>query len=270
MNGIGNLGGSAQSGGGAMSKLQATMEQVSSGKKLNSASDNAAGIAVAVSMVSDLGGLRQANRNVGDAMAMLDTAEGGMGQISDSLIRMRELSVQAGNSTLSASQRGMIQAEMDNIAESIDRVSATTEFNGTSLLDGSTPTLNFQVGANASAADQMTVALEDTSTAALGVDALSVASAASAGVGIDAIDGAMDQLNTFRARVGAATNQLSEMGDNLRNSIVAASESVSQVRDTDFGEASAAMAGQSVLMQAQIAMQVQGNMNQQSVLKLLG
>ena len=270
MNGIGNLGAPGQGTSGSMSALKQSMSQLSSGKKLNSAADNAAGIAIAVEMTSNLGGLRQANRNVGDALSAVRTAEGGVDGVSDALVRMRELSIQAGNSTLNASQRDMIQTELDSLAESVNQISGSTQFNGTNLLDGSTPTLNFQVGANATAADQMTVDLQDVGATALGVDSLSTATEASSMAGVDAIDNALDSLGEFRASLGSAANQLEATGDNLRNSIVAASSSLSQVQDTDLGEASSAMASQSVLLQAQISMQVQANAAQPSVLKLLG
>ena len=183
---------------------------------------------------------------------------------------MRELSIQAGNSTLNASQRDMIQTELDSLAESINQISGSTEFNGTNLLDGSTPTLNFQVGANATSADQMTVDLQDVGTTALGVDALSTATEATSMAGVDAIDNALDSLGEFRASLGSAANQLEATGENLQNSIVEASSSLSQVQDTDLGSVLSAMASQSVLLQAQISMQVQGNLAQQSVLRLLG
>lgn len=270
MNGIGNLGAPGQSTGGAMGQLKQAIEQVSTGKKLNSASDNAAGIAIAVEMTSNLGGLRQANRNVGDALSAVRTAEGGVEGVSDALVRMRELSVQAGNSTLNDSQRGIIQTELDSLAESMNQISETTEFNGTSLLDGSTPTLNFQVGPNATSADQLTVDLQDVGASALGVDALSTATEASSMAGVTAIDNALDNLGEFRASLGGAANQLEATGDNLRTSILQASSSLSQVQDTDLGEASSVLASQSVLQQAQISVQVQANATQQSVLRLLG
>ena len=269
MNGIGPAGPGGGSTG-AMSQLRTAMEQLSTGKKLNSASDNAAGIAVAVELASGLGGLQQAGQNVGDALGVLQTAEGGLGSISDSLIRMRELSVQASNSTLNASQRDMIQAELDGLAESVNQVAGSTEFNGTNLLDGSSPTLTFQVGANNTPADQLEVDFQDVSAGTLGVGALSSASTGSAQAGIDAVDAALDQVSTFRAEIGAASNQLLETSENIQSAIVAQSDSLSRVQDTDVGEAASSLAAGQVLLQAQIAMQVQGNAQQSNVLRLIG
>ena len=269
MNGIGPLGAGNASPGG-LSQLRAAMEQVSTGKKLNSASDNAAGIAIAVSLASGLEGLQQAGQNVGDALGVLQTAEGGLGSVSDSLIRMRELSVQASNGTLNASQRSMIQAEIDGLAESVNQVAGSTEFNGTNLLDGSTPTMTFQVGVNNTPADQVDVTLQDVSAASLGVGGLSAASVGTAQSGIDLIDAALDQVGTFRAEIGSSMNQLLETSENIQTAIVSQSDSLSRIQDADIGESASSLAAGQVLLQAQIATQVQGNALQSNVLSLLG
>ncbi len=263
---IGGMG----SGTGPFSQLNQAIQQGASGKKLNSAADNAAGIAMAINMVGGIESQNQARSNIGDALSVLNTAEGGAAGISDSLIRMRELSVQAGNSTLSASQRGMIQAEMDQLSSTISNLSTSTEFNGQTLLDGSTPGMTFQIGPNNTAADQMSVNFQDLGSNALGVDALSMLTEASAGSSIDAVDAALDQVSTFRAELGGSMNQLSQAASTLEAATENQQDSLSRIQDADLGVVSANVAKNSVLLQARVAMQAQGNASQVMALQLLG
>ena len=270
MKAIGNELGTFGASSGPMSGLKEAISQGASGKKMQSAADNAAGIALAIGLTSELGGLRQANRNVGDAMAVLQTAEGGASGVGDALGRMRELSIQAGNSTLSSSQRDIIQTEINQLSETIDHLSGTTEFNGTSLLDGSSPSLTFQVGTGSSSSDQMVVGLTDLGSSSLGVNALAMVDAASSMAGVDAVDGALDQLNVFQSSLGSSMNQLGEVQDNLQTNIVNTASSLSSARDADLGDVSSALVGNSIQLQFQIAMQVQGNATQVAALKLIG
>ena len=150
--------------------LDEAMARLSSGKRINSAADDAAGSAIASKMEAQVRSLGVAIRNANDAISLTQTAEGALGEVENMLQRMRELAVQAGNSTLNASDRAQIQAEVDQLSAEIDSISANTHFNGNKLLDGATSSLAFQIGPNES--DSMNVLLENSSVSALGIGCL--------------------------------------------------------------------------------------------------
>jgi len=259
-----------QSNFGERVRLQKSMTDMASGTKLNSASDNPAGLAVAIDLDKALRGMRQANRNTFDAMAITQTAEGGLQGITDALTRLKELGVQASSDTLNSDQRAIIQTEIDGINEQIGQLANSTEFNGINLLDGSGGTLNFQVGENATPNDVISFDTPAISTASLGIDTASVATSGDAQALLDAVDNAISQVATEQASIGATTNQLQSTADNLQTSIVNTASGLSRIQDTDFGQSSSDLASGLVQQQASISMQVQANAQQAAVLKLLG
>ena len=256
--------------GQAATRRNASIGKLSSGIGLQSAKDDPAGFSIAINMDAELKSLQQASSNTSNALSMLRTAEGGMSNSADTIIRMKELAVQAANDSLAPEQRDMIQQEIDTLASSLDDVAQTTEFNGRQLLDGSEGTLTFQVGTGSGPENQVTYTPPDISAAALGLDGASVATQADAQALIDASDAALDTLNTQQAEVGATMNQLDRAYSNVQETIVNTSDALSRLRDTDFARESTELAGSLVMEKANIALLAQSNANTSHVLKLLG
>lgn len=255
----------------AMSKA---MEQLSTGKRINSAADDAAGLAIASTMTAQIRGLNQAVRNANDGISLLQTAEGAMIEQTNMMQRMRELAVQSANDTVSADQKGYLDAEFQKLLTEIDRIGGATQWNGENVLDatgarGADGVYTFQVGANSS--QEITVTIGDMSTAGLLSDlsGLDVTDATNAGLAIDGIDLALDAMNTQRADIGAGINTLTYAADNLANVSQNTSASRSQVLDTDYASATTELARTQIISQAATAMLAQANQAPQSVLSLL-
>ena len=193
--------------------MQQSISRLSSGLRIQSASDNAAGMAVSENMRAQQGGYRQAMRNANDGVAVLQTAESGYQNISDLLIRMRELAVQSANDSISNTERGYLDTEFSDLADEISRVAAVVEYNGIGLLDGSAGTAIFQVGTRNSTDDRIMVDLQTQTATALGVNGATVANQTAAGSAIDLIDSAMGLLNTDRATLGSTINTLNSAVD---------------------------------------------------------
>ncbi|MGM0578802.1 MAG: flagellin [Myxococcota bacterium] len=253
--------------------MQKSIGRLSSGLRIQSAADDAAGMAVSENMRAQLGGFEQALRNANDGISILQTAESGQQTISDMLVRMRELAVQASNDSISDTERGYLNTEFTDLASEITRVSDTVEYNGMNLLDGTAGdagTLTFQVGTRNSADDQISASLADSDATALGVNASLVDTVANAQSAIDAVDTAMGTLATERAGVGAAINQLSQSATHLGRTAENYGTALGQIRDTDMASESAAFAKSQVLQQAGVSMLSQANAMPNLALKLLG
>jgi len=252
-----------------------SIQRLSSGLKINSASDDAAGIAVAEGLRAQLGGFEQAAENANDAVAQLATAEGAYNAISDIMIRMRELAVQSASDTLTDKERAYINTEFEDLTSEITRISDVTEYNGISLLTGtsgagSDGAMVYQVGTRNSANDQIKITLKDQDAAALGVDAAAVDNLANAQAAITTIDSAIDQLATDRATLGSTSNELTLAVDNLANTVENLSAARSQIEDADVAAESAEFTKNQVLMQAGVSMLSQANGIPQMSLRLLG
>jgi flagellin len=257
--------------------LTNAMEQLSTGKQINSAKDDAAGLAITNTMTSYIRGLSQAVRNANDGINMLQTAEGAMIEQTNMLQRMRELAVQATTASNNSTQIGYLDLEFQALDNQINTIATTTKWNGSVLLygsagDGATTSkaLSFIVGA--AGTETITVSLANTSTAAtsgLATTALAVSSALSAVAAITAIDLALGSINTARASIGAGINQLTYAADNLSNVIQNTTASRSQILDTDYAVATTKLASAQIIAQAATAMLAQANQSQQSVLALL-
>jgi flagellin len=255
----------------ANKKTQSIMAKIAAGHRLNSAMDDAAGMAVSINLDAELRSLHQAGNNTVQAISVMRTAEGGMATIGDSLMRMSELSVMAGSSTYSDSQRAMIQTEIDGLSQQIDQVAGGTEYNGRPLLDGSSGQLTFQVGTGNTPADQIEFETPDLSAATLGIDGGSVATPAAAGSLNDAVHAAMDTLHTMRADVGAKMNVAETAANGLATAMENTAVSLSQIRDLDMASASTEKASGIIQLKMGIALTAQGSDIQSSLVeKLLG
>lgn len=253
--------------------MSSAMEQLSTGTRVNSAKDDAAGLAIGQTMTAQIRGLNQAVRNANDGINLLQTAEGAMVEQSNMLQRMRELAVQSSNGTLSDTQRGYLNTEFTQLATQITDIGTDTTWNGTNLLDatgnigvsGTAGTFDFQVGQNAD--EMISVAIADMST--LGSGAGSIATAATASTAIASIDTALGTINNQRATIGAGINRLTYAADNLTNISSNVTASRSTIMDTDYATASTQLAKTQIIQQASTAMLAQANQQPQSVLALL-
>ena len=254
-------------------EMSSAMQQLSTGNRINSAGDDAAGVAVVQSMTAQIRGLNQAVRNANDAVNMLQTAEGSMVEQTNMLQRMRELAVQAANGTYSSTQRDYLKTEFDQLGSQIDDISADTTWNGKQLLDetdndsGTSGMFEFQVGLDS---DQtISITIDDMSLSGLGASGLDISTASGASSAIGDIDDALDLINAQRADIGAGINRLTYASDNLTNisSNIAASRST--IMDTDYASASTQLSKTQIIQQAATAMLAQANQQPQSVLSLL-
>ncbi|PKN54047.1 MAG: flagellin FliC [Deltaproteobacteria bacterium HGW-Deltaproteobacteria-14] len=254
------------------SGLNSSIKKLSSGMRITSSSDDAAGLAVAEGLKAQTRGYQQGMSNAQQGVAMLQTADSAQQTISDTLIRMRELAVQASSDSLTDTERAYVNTEFTALAGEIDRTSNVTEYNGQKLLDGTAGaagTLTFQVGTRNTSDDRVTMALADSDATALGVNAATVDSLANAQASIDSIDAAIDTLNTSRATVGATMNQLGRAIDNLGSTIENLSVAEGGIRDVDVAQESANFSKQQVLQQAGVSMLAQANASPQFALRLL-
>ncbi|MGQ7261832.1 flagellin N-terminal helical domain-containing protein [Vreelandella sp. V005] len=278
----------------AQSSLAKAQERLSSGLRINSASDDAAGQAIANKMTAQIKGMDQASRNASDGISLVQTMEGGLDQVNDNLQRIRELAVQGANDTNTADDRAAIETEINERLAEIDRVAGSNNFNGTNLLNvasgGTTGALSIQVGSNTSTEDVITVKRIDATTAGLGLTTSSGGSiTASGGVTtltgtgsggaithadfqnvIDAVDASTKTLDTDRATLGATLNRFDSVIDNLATTSTNLSEARSRIEDADYAVEVSNMTRANILQQAGTSMLAQANQTPQSVLSLLG
>ncbi|WP_380782502.1 flagellin [Sphingomonas sp. R86520] len=273
--------------------LATSMERLSTGKRINSAKDDAAGLAISSSMTSQIKGMNQGVRNANDGISMAQTAEGALDEVSNNLQRMRELEVQKSNGTYSTSDIANIKTEQDALAKQISNVLTNTTFNGVKLFDGTPPvspatvttakTVNIQAGANASDAISLNLGTSLSEVAngtganltGGGVGTVVVATTTSgtttiaSGGTLQNYDDAISLVSNRRASLGAAQNQLQSAVNNLTSNATNLSDAKSRIEDTDFSAETTALAKAQILSQASTAMLSQANQSQQSVLKLL-
>lgn len=252
-------------------ELATSLQRLSSGLRVNSARDDAAGLAIAERMNSQVKGMNVAIRNANDAISLAQTAEGALGKVGDSLQRMRELAVQSANASNSAGDRANLQAEYSQLSAEVTRVLTGTKFNGTDLLS-TAATLTFQVGANNVATDQISVATTNMTSGA-GVTAAVAAnistSQATAQAAIDSLDTAIGEITTARSTFGAAQNRFDSVISNLRVASENQAASRGRIMDADFAMETASMTRAQILQQAGTAMLAQANALPNNVLSLL-
>ena len=261
--------------------LGSAMEQLSTGRKINSAADNASGLAISSRMTSQIRGLDQAVSNANDGVSMVNTAEGALDEITDMLQRMRELAVQAGTGTTSSEDRDYLNAEYLELLAEIERVSANTEWNGQAILNGSAggagagSTVAFQVGADPTQTISLGFggfgsAQTMASMNGFNLSAATVASAVQAASQvITAADVAIEAVSKQRATFGATTNRLEHAIDNLTNVSIQAQAARSRILDTDYASATSELARTQIIQQAGTAMLAQANQIPATVLALL-
>jgi len=257
--------------------LATSMQRLSSGLRVNSAKDDAAGLAIAERMNAQSRGMNVAIRNANDGISMSQTAEGALSQVSNSLQRMRELAVQARNATNSSSDKDSLNKEFSQLQQEISRVLAGTTFNGKHILGADATSLTFQIGANTTADDTITIATTDmsqdttitavTSTSTALIDASATLGAI--GTVIDNIDAALDSVNDTRATYGATQSRFDAIITNLQVGVENQSAARSRIMDADFASETANMSRSQVLQQAGTAMVAQATQLPQQVLKLL-
>jgi flagellin len=254
---------------GQMSK---SLEKLSSGFRINRAADDAAGLAISEGLRSQVGGLKVAVRNAQDGISVVQTAEGALTEVHAILQRVRDLAVQAGNDSNNAAARTNITTEIDELAAELTRIGASTNFNGTKLLDGSAAALTFQVGASSVAGEsQVAVNLSGANLTTIGtaVAALDVSTAANALTSIATVDTHIGTVSTERAKLGAVQNRFEHTIKSLNVAVENLSASESRIRDTDMAAEMMNFTRAQVLSQAGTAMLAQANQVPQSVLQLL-
>jgi flagellin len=249
--------------------LSKAMEQLSTGKRINGAADDAAGLAIASKMEAQIRGLDQGVRNANDAISMIQTAEGATKEISNMLQRMRELSVQAANDTYATQDRNAIGTEITQLKEEIDRVATNSEWNGRKILGSDAGTYTYQVGSGSTSTSSVSVTFSGMSATALGVQSLSMISYGGATSAISSVDAAIQTVDTFRATLGAKINRMESSVDNLANIAMNTSASRSRIEDTDYAAATTELARTQIIQQAATAMLAQANQQPQAVLSLL-
>jgi len=261
-------------------KLSSAMEQLSTGKRINGAQDDAAGLSISQIMTSQIRGLNMAVRNANDGISLLQTADGAMIEQSNMLQRMRELAVQAASDTTTASQKGYMQNEFSALRTEINRIGANTQWNDRPLLDGSggvagnaatAGSYRFQVGTSGAATNNIDVAVPNATSVAGGIfeDIRADDITTGATTAITNIDLALKAGNNARSKIGAAINQLTYAADNLTNISMNTAASRSRIEDTDYATASTELARTQIIQQAATAMLAQANQSPQSVLALL-
>ncbi|MCG8589963.1 MAG: flagellin FliC [Proteobacteria bacterium] len=248
-------------------RLQRRFESLASGSRIARAAADAAGLAISERLRALVASRGQGVRNLSDGLSATRIAEGALDETSNLLGRLRELSVQAQNGTLSDDNRAVLQQEFDALTEEISRVAGSTDFNGRALLDGSTSgadAIEFEDGTDG-VAPPISLAIGDQSAASLGVDGLDVADPST----LDALDSAIASVASTRGRIGSVENRLESATRSLRNEIENLSAAESRIRDADFASETAGLASELVKRQAGVAVQIQARFSPQVVLRLL-
>ncbi len=254
-------------------RMNDNLRKLSSGERITRASDDAAGLAISENLKAQIRGNRQAKRNANDAISMIQTAEGGLSEISNIVIRLRELAVQAASDTVGEQERGFSDIEFQQLKEEIDRISKSSEFNGIKLLDGTGGILEFQVGVhNDPILDRLRYdgTKADTTLVSLGLSSETVSTKEGAQTTLAKLDDALVQINGVRAELGATQNRLSSTVNNLAVSDENLSAAKSRIRDVDVAAETADLARNNILVQAGTSVLSQANQAPNMALKLLG
>jgi flagellin len=245
--------------------LQTAMERLSTGRRINSAKDDAAGLAIASSMTSQIRGMNQAIRNANDGISLAQTADGALNEVTNMLQRIRELAVQSASGTYSDDDRANLQAEVTELGAQIDDIVSNTKFNGVTVFGSSDVTVDIQTGYGSSDVTTLTITGLDVSDAS-GSD---ISDAGGAGTALDDVDTALIAVNATRASLGAGQSRLESVVNNLSNNVTNLSDARSRIEDADFSAETTNLAKAQILSQASTAMLAQANQSQQDVLSLL-
>ncbi len=273
---VGSLFAQRQLGRSQMTQ-QKSLQRLSTGMRINSAADDAAGMAISTKFKSQIRSLEQAQRNANDGISVIQTAEGSLGQMGDILVRMRELSVQSSNGTLTNSDRTFLQSEFSNLSSELDRIAQSTEFNGKKLLQGSASTgITFQIGGTNTTNDKITVSISNVRVSRLGatttnaIDDQAISTVTKAQDSLAVIDGAIGKLSGVRSKLGAVQNRLTVAVDNLGIGIENLSAANARIADVDVAKETANLTKSQILVQAGISILAQANQSPQAALSLLG
>lgn len=253
--------------------INKSMAQLASGSRITKSADDAAGLAISENLKSQIRSLSQAQRNSNDGISMVQTAEGGLNEISNILTRMRELGIQASSDTVGETERGFTNKEVQQLKAEMQRITQTTKFGTTKLLDGSGGDFDFQVGINNDQeADRITFKSGEANATidSLGVAGFDFSSKEGAQEALGQIDAAQTQVNGYRAGLGALQNRLQSTSDNIGVQHENLSAANSRIRDTDIAQATSDMTRNSILMQANTSVLSQANSLPQAALKLIG
>lgn len=254
-------------------RLNSNLRKLASGERITRAGDDAAGLAISENLRAQIRGMRQAKRNANDAISLIQTAEGGLSEISNIVIRLRELSVQSANDTIGEDERAFSDIEFQALKEEIDRIAKSSDFNGKKILDGTGGKYDFQIGVNNDPLlDRMTydATLTDGTLAALHLATETVSSKEGAQLSLKKLDDALIKVNGVRANLGALQNRLGSAINTLAISDENLSAAKSRIRDVDIAEESAKLTKNNILIQAGVSVLSQANQSSNIALKLIG
>lgn len=258
---------------GSQREIQKSFTQLASGSRITKSSDDAAGLAISENLKSNLRSISQAGRNSNDGISLIQTAEGGLGEISNILTRMRELGIQSASDTVSDKERGLLDKEVQQLKAEVQRISVTTKFGNQELINGNGKVYEFQVGINNDPdADRITFdsSMSDATAANLGVDSFDFSSKDGAQEALSVIDEAQSTVNGFRANLGAIQNRLQATYDNTQTMGENLAAANSRIRDTDVAQASSELTRNNILLQASVSTLAQANQIPAAAMKLIG
>lgn len=250
--------------------LNNSLQRLSSGYRINSARDDAAGLGVSERLRAQVRGMGMAARNAQDGYNIVQAAEGSLGEITNILQRMRELSVQSASDNLTTTEQGYLDTEYQALLKEVDRLADSTKYNGQILLDGTFSGKSIQVGADAGAAFTISITIGATGASGLSINSSNIKSTSASSTAITQLDTAINRINTQRADLGSLMSNLATARDHVRVMKEALQASESQIRDADVATETSAFARSQVLMQAGVAMLAQANAQPQLALRLLG
>ncbi len=251
-------------------RFQKSMEKLSSGLRINRAGDDAAGLAISEGLKADIRALEQASRNAADGVSLVQVGEGALDEVSNILVRMKELAEQSLNGTLSDSERAYLDSEYTALTSEIDRISDATEFNGVKLLDGSGSSVDVQVGIGSAATDRVAVDLSDNMDSSTLGTSTAIDTASNAQSAIAEIDAAISTVSSKRADFGAIQNRLESSIRNIGMTAENLSAANSRIRDVDVAKETSVMTSNQILQQAGVSILAQANMTSGLALSLLG
>ncbi len=251
----------------------AELEKLSSGKRITKAADDAAGLAISTNLEAQTKGLRQATRNANDGISLVQTAEGGLAETSNILVRLRELTIQSASDTVGDVERGFLDKEYQQLSKEVDRISESTTFNGSQLLNGKGKgTMDFQVGAFAGEQNKITFdsSMTNSSCSSIGISGTSISGKDDALSAIADVDSAIEKVSGQRADLGSIQSRLGSTVKNLETQTINQDSARSVIQDVDVAEASASLASNNVVKNAAVSTLAQANQIPMSALRLIG
>ncbi len=251
-------------------RLARNYQRLSTGLRISTAADDAAGLAISERLRSQVRSLAQASRNANDGISLVQVGEGALNEVSNILVRLRELAIQSANGSSSTADKNTLKEEFDSLVNEINRIAQSTEFNGIKLLDGSASTVTFQVGINTAAGiDSLNVALTPALSTTLGLSTVDIGSGGSSSFAITRIDSAINSVSQLRGRFGSLQNRLQSTIANLGVAGESLSAAESRIRDVDVAYETAELTRNNILQQASISILAQANAQPQAALQLL-